>query len=783
VRGILSGAVVWGHLLVADARPTLRQVWGRNQRFRILFWAAVTGIAMGVMGLGLPLEDYLRSARWWSRLQDSDGQLVLVLQDAKTLHDLRAYDVTHANDAEVVDALVEAGAKRVLFDRSFANEGSPQDDARLIETLRRHGSKVVLGAMPGGDGQSGNYAGNLPLEKFRRYTKTASLLLLHHPFNLNAQIPYSSQSPIGELPSLAALIAGKRGSTDELFYPDFSIKVRTFPTLSYIDVMRKDLRAADVRGRDVLIAPAAVRFNDIHFFPGQNVTAPGGYFHAIGAETLRRGHPRDIGWIWPFLAVCAVIVSGMRRRRVFDKYRIAALVVILGIVPFLLDFGGVQLQVLPAFSFALLAVVRMRGLERVEKAGETNSGSGLPSVQSLRNSDELSPRILVALKIRNYGAIIGSFAEHVEAQLASEIVRRIRISDENVVVYHEGGMFVWLSTIRSTFDLFDNLEGLHRIVQNGIQVSGIDVDLSFNCGIDSEFDRPISSRVSSAMQSAEEAVRNDELVYQHDSHKHEAQWEISLLTSLDRAIDNGEVWVAYQPKLDLKRNVISGAEALVRWTHPERGPISPEKFIRIAEEFHRIERITRFVINDAVRCAVELERRGHDTTMSVNISAQLLRNPGLPGMIFDILSDHGLEPHRLILEITETERLDRSSRTFQMFQRLVQSGLRLSIDDFGTGNATIDYLRYLPASEVKIDKTFVSAMETRKEDLLLVQSIIEMAHSLDRSVVAEGVETLKVLEMLSAMRCDVVQGYYISRPVPFRDLLDQIEAQRPRATG
>nr|WP_231635970.1 EAL domain-containing protein [Novosphingobium sp. ST904] len=156
-------------------------------------------------------------------------------------------------------------------------------------------------------------------------------------------------------------------------------------------------------------------------------------------------------------------------------------------------------------------------------------------------------------------------------------------------------------------------------------------------------------------------------------------------------------------------------------------------------------------------------------TMSVNISAQLLRNPGLPGLIAEILETYGLPADKLILEITETDRLDRSSRTFQMLQKLVQSGVQLSIDDFGTGNATIDYLRYLPATEVKIDKVFIQAMEGNKEDLLLVQSIIEMAHSQDRVVVAEGVETQAALDILRTMRCDAIQGYYVSRPVPFRD--------------
>lgn len=760
----------------------VRTFWNKP-RVRIVFWAALTGLAMGVSGLGLPLEDYLRSVRWMSRVQPSSGSIVMVLQDTQTLTALGANDISHGNDADAINQLFAAGAKRIFFDRSFATPGSVDDDARFIGALKANPGKVVLGASVDSNGQMGNFAGKVPAKAYRDYAKVASVLVRHRPLNLNVQLPFASGSSVGKIPSISAAIADIDGSADELYFPDFSIAVGSYPTLSYIDVMHGRFDRSIVHGKDIVVAPTAVTYNDIHSIPGQDLSAPGAYFHAIGADTLRRGMPREYGWFPAFLLVLVVVASGLGRGRVLDVYRFTGLVAVVGAAPFLLDYIGIQVEVIPAIAVALVAVIRMRNLDRVEEAGETNTGSGLPSVQALRNSSDLSTRILVSLKIRNYGAIIGSFSEHVEAQLAKEIVRRIRISDESVLIYHEGGMFVWLSSIRSSFDLFENLEGLHRIVQNGIQVGGIDVDLSFNCGIDSEFDRALSSRVASAMQAAEEAVRNDELVYQHDGRKHEAQWEISLLTSLDRAIDNGEVWVAYQPKLELRSNRICGAEALVRWTHPERGPISPDKFIRIAEEFHRIERITRFVINDAVRVAVDLERAGYELTMSVNISAQLLRNPGLPGMISEILATHGLSPNRLILEITETDRLDRSSRTFQMLQRLVQSGLRLSIDDFGTGNATIDYLRYLPASEVKIDKTFVSSMEGRKDDLLLVQSIIEMAHSLDRVVVAEGVETANVLEMLTGMQCDLVQGYYISRPVPYRDFLDFVSGRRARLIG
>ncbi|WP_395395147.1 EAL domain-containing protein [Novosphingobium sp. BL-8A] len=767
--------------IVGQFFARLVKIW-KSPRFRIVLWAALTGILFGVTEAGLPLEDVIVNGRTMLRTHPSDGRIVMVFQDDRTVQELNFAEVSRGDDAAVLRGLFEAGAQRVFFDRTLSYMGADRDNQAFLNELRTHRGKIFLGALPSSEGSRGNYAAMIPPAAYRASVDIISLMALHHPFNLSISLPFASDSPVGHIPSMSARMAGVTGSPDDLFRPDFSIDHTTIPTVSYVDVLKGRLDPRIFRGKDVIVAPAAEIYHDIHPLPTQGY-APGAYIHAIGAETLKRGVPVALGWMPAFLIVLVLIISGVGRGRALDVYRFTGLVVVLIAAPLALDGMHIQVDIVPAIAMAAVAVFRMRHLDKLEVAGETNAGSGLPSVQALRKYDAVSSRILVALKIRNYSAIIGSFAGELEAQIAHEIVRRIRISDSQVEVYHEGGMFLWLSTIRSTFDLFENLEGLHRIVQNGIQVGGFDIDLSFNCGIDSEFDRPVSTRVASAMQSAEEAVRNDELVYKYDGHKHEARWEISLLTQLDRAIDNGEVWVAYQPKLDMAANRVTGAEALVRWTHPERGPISPDKFIRIAEEFHRIERITRFVINDAVRAAVELRRQGLDLSMSVNISAQLLRNPGLPGMILDILALHGLEPQKLILEITETDRLDRSSRTFQMLQKLVQAGLRLSIDDFGTGNATIDYLRYLPASEVKIDKVFVQAMEANREDLLLVQSIIEMAHSQDRTVVAEGVETLAALEMLRAMNCDAIQGYYVCRPVPFRDLLTEIKGREARRIG
>ena len=152
-------------------------------------------------------------------------------------------------------------------------------------------------------------------------------------------------------------------------------------------------------------------------------------------------------------------------------------------------------------------------------------------------------------------------------------------------------------------------------------------------------------------------------------------------------------------------------------------------------------------------------------------------------MILDALDKRSMTPDCLVLEITETDRLDRSSKTFEMMERLVAAGLELSIDDFGTGNATIDYLRFLPAAEVKIDKLFISGMAQNRQDMILVQSIVEMAHSSGRRVVAEGVEDDEIMKLLAQLGCDFVQGYFISRPVREEDFLQLMRPEMLKRIG
>lgn len=757
----------------------LRAAW-QNRRSRIVISALVLGALCGTLDLTLPLEDLFIAARTKLRDEKASGKIVIVKIDDRTLETLHDNDVNPGFDAQVVENLMNAGAREVYFDRSYPFSPNTPGAAKFIEALKQYPGRVYLGAAMERGRQDGTLS-RVPARQFREHAGLVSLTAAAHPLNMSFSFPYSSKSTAGVVPSLAGALAGQTDVRSGMFRADFALDHVTIPTVSYVDVLNGPIPVGRFAGSKVVIGLTASSSEQRPLPLGEFV--PSVYLHVIAAETLLAHKPVVLGWFPAFLVVAAMMATGIGRGRSFKPVRLAGYAMTLIVLPAILDRYGVELVVLPAAVMAIYATFRARTLDKIKDVSETNAASGLPSLQALRGVGERSSGLLVALKIRNYSGIIRSFEGSVEADLAAEIQRRIRISEPEVTVYHEGGMFVWISNLTDIVELFENLEGLHRIVQNGIVIGGTEVDVGFNCGVDSELQNTLGNRLANAMQSAEEAVRSDELVCHHDGGNGEVQWEISLLASLDRAIDNGEVWVAFQPKLDLLTNRIIGAEALARWSHPERGPISPEKFIGIAEEYHRIERITRFVLDKAVRAAASVVRDGHDFSVSVNISAQLLRNPRLPRMILEALAAHDLDPAHLVLEITETDRLDRSAKTVQMMEELVAAGLRISIDDFGTGNATIDYLRYLPAAEVKIDKTFIREIDTNPADHLLVQSIIEMAHSLGRQVVAEGVETAESLALLRNLQCDQVQGYYVGRPVPFRDFVMHLADKSVRTAG
>ena len=230
-------------------------------------------------------------------------------------------------------------------------------------------------------------------------------------------------------------------------------------------------------------------------------------------------------------------------------------------------------------------------------------------------------------------------------------------------------------------------------------------------------------------------------------------------------MDEAELNLFYQPKVDLQTGKVRGVEALARWHHPERGLLSPDEFIPLAERSNLLRPMTIYLLDTALRQCNAWRARGLDIPVAVNLSAQNLLDLRLPNDIARLLTSWRLPPGSLELEITESTIMADQRRAMSILGRLNKMGVTLTIDDFGTGYSSLAYLQELPVETVKIDKSFVMTMDRDPGNATIVKSTIDLGHNLGLKVVAEGVETEKIYGTLAAMGCDYAQGYFLSKPL------------------
>jgi diguanylate cyclase (GGDEF)-like protein len=283
--------------------------------------------------------------------------------------------------------------------------------------------------------------------------------------------------------------------------------------------------------------------------------------------------------------------------------------------------------------------------------------------------------------------------------------------------------------------------------------------------------------------------RNDYAVYDplDDQYKPD---RLEMLQDLRGAIQQQTIGLAFQPKLDLRNNSVTGVEALARWTHPQRGVVPPYEFIPVLEHTGLIKPFTLQILEKAVDFCKQCLARGYRLSVAVNLSAHNLRDDKLPEQIEEILVRHQLERRLLTLEITESAIMHEPERSLDILNALDRMEIHLSVDDFGTGYSSLSYLKRLPVKQLKIDRSFVSDMIEDGDDAMIVRSTIDLAHNLGLSTVAEGVENEEILEQLLDMGCDLAQGYLISRPLSPDDLLSYLDSGEllappapPRETG
>lgn len=739
-----------------------------HARRKIVAWALFAGLVCGFFDIALPLEDTLRAGRALVRLHPADQSVVVVTVDDRSLNALAVNDTPRDLDAKVLDTLFALGAKRVIFDRAYADATEPAKDRAFAETLKRHRPRAFLGTIGEFQQPDGTTEPIGPHPMFRPYAGLVSMEGWQGPFGLSMRLPIRSVIEGREVFSVSAELADVRSGPDR-YRIDYSIDFQTIPTVRYIDVLERRVNPASIVGRDIVVAPSSRIFNDYHPVPFRKRTL-GAYLHVLGAETLKNGVPIDLKW-YPAFALAALLAAlQLRRHRPSRRTYLAAVAGLL-IVPVAFDARNINVDVVPALLALSIAWFRLKRHADQNYRGET----GLKRLESIEDSGIMPDADVFALKIRNFATISANLAPEEVEELLTKAQAMLRAADPVAEVAFEKDTFVWCRPRVSAEDLEDHARGLHALFRTSINIGAHAPDVASSIGIDTVHELALRERIENAIQSAEDAAHANRIYLVGEAVlAEERTWRLQILSEFESGIRRGEVEVMLQPKVSLSNEAIVGAEALLRWQHPVRGAIDPAAVIASAEEHNRVDLVTRFVLDKALDLTRQAIAVQPSFKVAVNISALDLRDRSFVPQLEGLLARHRVPVRNLVLEITETAPIENDPVVALTLDALVRLGVRLSVDDFGIGHASLHYLRQIPAEEVKIDRSFIEGMLTSADDRALVRTAIDMIHSLGRSAVAEGVEDAATVALLREMGCDTAQGYYFYRPMTLAALIAKL---------
>ena len=388
----------------------------------------------------------------------------------------------------------------------------------------------------------------------------------------------------------------------------------------------------------------------------------------------------------------------------------------------------------------------------------------------LRESSGRSTAIIV-MHLQRFREIQSSLGHEIGDEVLRQTAQRLRSTlDDNIVLARlEGDQFLIIApeTDRNQGKLLANQ--LSELLDAGLSVQSVNVTLDACIGfcIAPEHGRQpdeLLKRAAVAKNDAQHSLNRIRLYQNGREARHVRQ--LAILGDMRRATEENELKLYLQPKISLENTQVCGAEALLRWDHPELGRIPPNEFIPLAESAGSISIITEWVVERTIQQCSHLRNHDINLPLAINLSGQDLMNNKLPGMISAALKRHDMDAGQLILEVTEEAVVHDVERAAMVLGELKTMGCMTSLDDFGTGYSSLSHLQKLPVDELKIDRTFVTQLPDDPQNAAIVKSVIELAHNLGLEVVAEGVETTAALRWLREQGCERAQGFYLSKPMP-----------------
>ena len=745
----------------------------RKASFIAFALIALAAVFTVLGNIGGSIDRNMRTLRYAIGDKDPSGTIALIAMDERSIQDIGVYPWPRGTHGRLIEALQDKGVKRLGFDISFVSDAPEEaDDEAFANAITQSEFPVGL-AVPGDDTgghTTGKGTGNVVKGVWpnKRLTDAgADTFSIWTDLNGDGQFEYAPQENIVDGSSMVPIAKWlvNKPASEGRYLVDWNLDQRDIPVYSYSDILNGKVPAEELQGKSLLVGADASRLGD--FLPistGEYVA--GARAQIIAAETIRFGNIPSIHPGWP--ALVALLIAGMVITLLNGGYRYAALgaaAAILATAQSMLEAQNIAIlpvgDALLTIAYSLLAVTTLDILRYFYGRMTKNEATGLPNMMALKKSPNQKTGMIV-MHVSNNLDILSELGAEGRDKIMVKVAQRIEMAIPGRRVYQiDSSSFTWRANSTSDEDIAQ-IESIQNTLRSGISFATATIDIFTNAGIELSKNLSVEKAVENAGIAANRANARGiswEIYKEGDT---DEMWKISVVSEINSAIKQGHLWVAYQPKVDGKTDKIIGAEALVRWKHPTRGDVRPDAFIPLLEKANRTEDLTRFMIDQATKDFATLGC----CSVAVNVSPLMIGQGKLLAMVKDALAKNSYEPSRLTIEVTESEKFNDPTAIAEL-QKVRDLGVKISIDDYGMGNSTVNYLRILPANELKIDRSFIANMLTNNSDRVVVASTIQLAHEMDLKVVAEGVESAEIQSYLSKLGCDIIQGYHTGKPIPF----------------
>ena len=714
----------------------------------------------------------------------ASGQIHVIEMDAASISAIRQWPWPRDHYARVVRELDAAGVRSISFDVDFSGSGDPARDRAFADAIVAARAPVALAtfAQIAGSGDV-RQLDSLPIPVLREGAHLASVAVVPDRDGFVRRLPLGTVTNQIPRPSLAAFVAGRAGAVEDSFPIDFAIDPATIPRRSFIAVEGGIIPPGSLKGKDVIIGATAIELGDRYAVPAQGII-PGVIVQALAAETLARGVPVYGSWEFPLLiaAGLALAILTARRRRVVLIRTGGAVAALLALWLAARLASDLWFELMPALTLALAsgAAAYATITQRIAmRKRQIDVETGLPNRLALDlRQVSATDRLFVAAQIDDFDALKLAVGGEDLGDLLRRIADRLKVSTGVSAIYRtEERTLGWVSAL-SVAELEAQLAGIRALMRSPFEITGRRLGVSLTFGVAGQ---EAGDPATEAAHAASLAKRAGKFWRLHTAAESETvAQQLSLLGELDDALRSGAITVLYQPKLNLATRRIDAVEALVRWNHPERGLLPPDCFIPLFEERGRIDDLTVAVLSRALADMRGWCERGLTIGVAVNISAALLPSESFTNRALALVERSGAPKHRLTFEVTESAQFEDMNKAIAALERFRATGIRISMDDYGTGQSALNYLKLLALSELKIDRMFVAQAHVDRNDAMLVRSTVHLAHELGLKVVAEGVEEPACLAFLEQIGCDYAQGYLVGRPLDAGALAEMATASVPR---